>query len=217
MASIRLRDAAFHFRELPHQIAAFEWLEDQLRPSELEEFAEIYRGGPDPLPPETPAAAGDAIGLALPLIEHFEGLELEAYPDPLSGGDPWTIGIGSTRHLDGTPVRRGDVVTEALAREMLLCYAKECEATQRRRIPTWDAMNAQQQAAILSFAFNFGAHWFNSHGFATLTRNLQQSDWDAVPDTLKMYRNPNSVVEAGLLRRRVAEGELFATGRWAQG
>lgn len=211
---IRLRDAAYHHRELPHQIAAWEWLEDQLTKAELEEFAEIFRAGPyAPGPGVSPG--GSAIELALPLIEHFEGLELKAYPDPLSGGDPWTIGIGSTRHLDGTPVRRGDVITEALAREMLLCYAKECEAVQSRRIPTWDLMNANQQAAILSFSFNFGKNWFNSHGFATLTRNLRDQDWAAVPETLKLYRNPGTHVEAGLLRRRIAEGDLFATGAWS--
>ncbi len=213
MAPINLRSAAVHHQELPHQNAAWQWLQEQLSDEQLAEFAALFRAtGSGALPP--PAAAGDAIGLALPLIEHFEGLELKAYPDPLSGGDPWTIGIGSTRHLDGRPVQRGDVITEALAREMLLCYAKECEATQRRRIPTWDTMTANQQAAILSFAFYFGAHWFNSHGFATLTRNLQESDWEAVPDTLKMYRNPGTHVEAGLLRRRVAEGDLFSTGTW---
>jgi len=213
MAPIQLRDAARHFRDLPHQLAAFDWLQEQLTNQQLDEFAVLFRAaGSGALP--APPAAGDAIGLALPLIEHFEGLELKAYPDPLSGGDPWTIGIGSTRHLDGRPVRRGDVITEAVAREMLLCYAKECEATQRRRIPTWDCMTPNQQAAILSFAFNFGAHFYNSHGFATITRNLKQSDWAAVPETLKMYRNPGTHVEAGLLRRRIAEGDLFSTGTW---
>lgn len=162
-----------------------------------------------------PSAEGDAIGLALPLIEVFEGMELQAYPDPLSGGDPWTIGIGSTRHLDGTPVRPGDVITEAMAREMLLCYAKECEATQRRRIPTWDSMNAHQQAAILSFAFNFGAHFYNSHGFATITRNLREMDWAAIPETLLLYVNRGTHVEAGLTRRRQAEGKLFSGLEWA--
>ena len=30
----------------------------------------------------------------LALIKSFEGCELTAYPDPGSGGDPWTIGYG---------------------------------------------------------------------------------------------------------------------------
>lgn len=178
----------------------------------------MYRDGPPEPPPSTvPPSGGSAVELALPLIEHFEGLELQAYPDPLSGGDPWTIGIGSTRHLDGRPVRPGDVITEAQAREMLLCYAKECEATQQRRIPTWAAMTPHQQAAILSFAFNFGAHFYSSHGFATITRNLREKEWDAIPETLLMYVNRGTHVEAGLTRRRRAEGQLFFSGRWDRG
>jgi lysozyme len=31
------------------------------------------------------------------LIKRFEGLRLTAYPDPSTGGDPWTIGYGTTR------------------------------------------------------------------------------------------------------------------------
>ncbi|NET70362.1 MAG: hypothetical protein F6K62_04930 [Sphaerospermopsis sp. SIO1G2] len=34
------------------------------------------------------------------LIKEFEGLYLQAYPDPLSGGKPITIGWGSTRKKD---------------------------------------------------------------------------------------------------------------------
>jgi GH24 family phage-related lysozyme (muramidase) len=210
-APIQLRDAAFHFLDLPHQRAAFDHLQGQLTAAQLEEFARMYRDAPPP-----GATADSAIELALPLIRHFEGLELRAYPDPLSGGDPWTIGIGSTRHLDGRPVRPGDVITEELAWEMLRDYADDCYEMQRKRIPTWISMTANQQAAILSFAFNFGQNWFGAHGFATLTRNLQDSDWAAVPETLKLYRNPGTHVEAGLLRRRVAEGELFSTGGWSK-
>ena len=30
------------------------------------------------------------------LIKEFEGCHLKAYPDPKTGGDPWTIGFGAT-------------------------------------------------------------------------------------------------------------------------
>jgi lysozyme len=206
MSPIQLADAARHFRDLPHQEAAWSHLQDQLTVEQLEVFARMYR--------DAPPSGDSAIDLALPLIRHFEGLELRAYPDPLSG-DPWTIGIGSTRHLDGRPVRPGDVITEPVAWEMLICYAEDCYKMQSKRIPTWLSMTANQQAAILSFSFNFGKNWYGSHGFATLTRNLQDYDWAAVPETLKLYINPGSGVESGLLRRRVAEGELFSTGKWA--
>jgi GH24 family phage-related lysozyme (muramidase) len=218
MAPIDLRSAAAHHRDLPHQNAAWQYLQEQIPEAVLAEFAVIFRAsGSGALPAPPSSAGGDAIGLALPLIEHFEGMELQSYPDPLSGGDPWTIGIGSTRHLDGTPVRPGDVITEEQARKMLLCYAKECEATQRRRIPTWGAMTPYQQAALIGYAFNLGSSWYGSHGFATLTRIVRDAEWAAVPEALLLYVNPGSSVEAGLRRRRQAEGQLWSTGRWDMG
>jgi GH24 family phage-related lysozyme (muramidase) len=213
MASIKLRDAAFFHRDLSHQTVAWEWLEEQLTEEQLERFAAIYRN--NGLPSKPPGSSStSSIDLALPLILEFEGCKLKAYPDPLSGGDPWTIGIGSTRYIDGTPVKRGDKITQLQAWNMLEFFVKQYETIQRERIPTWSMMSQQQQAAILSFAYNLGAHWFGSVGFATLTHNLRTADWGAVPQTLKLYRNPGSSVEAGLLRRRIAEGELWATGSW---
>jgi GH24 family phage-related lysozyme (muramidase) len=48
---------------------------------------------------------------AITLIQQFEGCHrtsgvddlIHAYPDPLSGSAPWTIGWGSTRYPDGRP------------------------------------------------------------------------------------------------------------------
>jgi GH24 family phage-related lysozyme (muramidase) len=46
--------------------------------------------------------------------------------------------------------------------------------------------------------------------FNTITRVLKNKEWDKVPDALYLYRNPGSNVEAGLARRRKAEGESWA-------
>lgn len=46
MATIRFTDAAKHFKALSHQIAAWNWLESQLKPAQIEEFAELYRADP---------------------------------------------------------------------------------------------------------------------------------------------------------------------------
>ena len=70
-------------------------------------------------------------------------------------------------------------------------------------------MNDNQRGALLSFAYNLGSGFYGSSGFNTITSNLSQKNWKAIPETLKLYRNPGSNVEAGLLRRRVAEGKLW--------
>lgn len=50
----------------------------------------------------------------LDLIKKFEGLKLAAYPDPGTGGDPYTIGYG---HTGG--VKPSDVCTLAQAASWL--------------------------------------------------------------------------------------------------
>jgi hypothetical protein len=47
MASIRLTDAAKHFKGQPHQIAAWNALQGQLTPQQLSDFAELYRAAPE--------------------------------------------------------------------------------------------------------------------------------------------------------------------------
>ncbi|HID1023608.1 TPA: glycoside hydrolase family protein, partial [Klebsiella michiganensis] len=39
------------------------------------------------------------------LIKRFEGCRLTAYPDPGTGGAPWTIGYGWTGKVDGKTIR----------------------------------------------------------------------------------------------------------------
>jgi hypothetical protein len=67
---------------------------------------------PKPAPKPTPAAP--PYTAALHLITEFEGFEEHAYPDPASGGDPWTIGYGFTR-LHNQPVQPGDTISRQQA------------------------------------------------------------------------------------------------------
>ena len=51
------------------------------------------------------------------LLENYEGLRLNAYPDPASGGEPITIGVGATRYPPGfrfgrSKVMLGDTITK---------------------------------------------------------------------------------------------------------
>lgn len=58
MSVIRLTDAAKHYQEEPHQIAAWNALQGSLTPKQLSEFTELYRasstGAQDPFRPTSP-------------------------------------------------------------------------------------------------------------------------------------------------------------------
>ena len=163
--------------------------------------------------------AGKVPRVGIDLIKEFEGLHqlkadgmVYAYPDPLSGAEPYTIGYGSTKDIDGSPFELGDKITREKA-ELLLeqqlkySYLSVLEKT----IPHWDLMNDNQHGALLSFAYNLGAYFYGNDGFKTITRVLTEKAWHKVPDALYLYRNPGTSVEAGLARRRIAEGDLWAS------
>jgi len=145
------------------------------------------------------------------LIKKFEGCHLKAYPDPLSGGLPITIGWGSTRKKNGTPFKLGDTITQKEADELLIAQCESQFLPSLSKIPYWREMNDNQRGALLSFAYNLGAGFYNSSNFNTISRHLREKNWGVIPKVLEMYRNPGSNVEAGLLRRRVAEGKLWVS------
>ena len=134
-----------------------------------------------------------------------------AYPDPKTKGKPYTVGWGSTRKRDGSPFKLGERITQEEADDLFDYQIQNEFLPQLRKIPYWREMNDNQRGALLSFAYNLGAAFYNGSGFNTISRNLREKNWSAIPKTLEMYRNPGSNVEAGLLRRRIAEGKLWAS------
>lgn len=148
----------------------------------------------------------------LDLIKTFEGLSLQAYPDPKTGNLPITIGWGSTRNKNGQPFKLGDRISREEADELLMTQVANTYLPPQRRIPGWDNLNANQQGAILSFAYNLGANFYGASGFETLSRVLRNQDWRNIEAALILYRNPGTNVEEGLLRRRLSEANVFLAG-----
>lgn len=146
------------------------------------------------------------LDLAIPLIEEFEGVLLEAYLCP--AGVP-TICAGVTRYPDGTPVMLGDVCTEAACSGYLLeMLAKEfvpCLQT----IPGFDQMGPHRQAALLSFAWNMGARFYGSENFETISRVLRTKAYGEMRGALMLYRKAGGKVLKGLERRREREADLW--------
>jgi len=210
----------FYDERNPNHVKAVQWLEDNLPVEYLGdnvEWAEIFRGKKTDAVAATPAAAAPASGngvtrIGLQLIKQFEGCHLSAYPDPLTGNLPITIGWGSTRKKDGSPFKLGDKITQEEADELLITQCKTQFIPALQKIPHWNEMSEGKQGALLSFAYNLGAGFYGGNNFNTITRVLKNKEWDKVPDALYLYRNPGSNVEAGLARRRKAEGDAWKKG-----
>ena len=202
---IRLLDLFKYYKALPHQMAALSELEDAINKAnphilgrDQGWFKTWSQGGKQ----------GD-YSASLKLIKAFEGCHLTAYPDPLSGGEPYTIGYGTTRYPGGRRVSRGDKITVIEADMFVRTEIDQIAKKLTETVPHWSAMTDGQQSALISFAYNLGSGFYGSSGFETISKRLRERDWSAVPAALELYRNPGTNVEAGLLRRRRAEGELW--------
>jgi len=207
--TIKILDAVKYHKDLPHQIDAWEYLQKNINDETLYEFASIYRN----LKVESPTNNPNEVPLVgVNLIKEFEGCHLEAYPDPLTGGLPITIGWGSTRDENGKPFKLGTKISQQTADDLLISQIKNEFLPPLTQIPYWNRMNMNQRGALLSFAYNLGARFYGSSGFNTISRVLKNRQWNKVPDALYLYRNPGTNVEAGLKRRRIAEGKLFLEG-----
>jgi lysozyme len=196
---ISLRNAARYYRDEPHQIEAFDYLQGKVPANILEEFARLYRRKSIP-----------ESGIAI--IKEFESCELSSYRDPLSGGLPITIGWGSTRRKDGRAFLLGETISQQEADDLLMEQIKEEFMPALKRIPFWSEMEEEMQGALLSFSYNLGARFYGSHGFQTITKCLQNKTWADVPNALLLYVNPGTKVTEGLRRRRKAEGDLWGKG-----
>lgn len=133
------------------------------------------------------------------LIKRFEGLELTAYPDPGTGGEPWTIGYGHTGN-----VKPGDTVTEAEAEEILRQDLEKFEDCVNAYISV--PLTQAQFDALVSFAFNVGCGALKS---STLLRLLNNGDYEAAEAQFGRWNKAAGRVLAGLTRRREAERDLF--------
>jgi len=202
MVDIKFTNAVKAFKGEKHQIEAFEYLQKNTPLHIQEEFQRLFRTKP----------VGE-YGLPLSgveLIKDFEGCILIAYPDPLSGGPPITIGWGSTRRKDGSVFLLGQKITHQEADDLLEYQLAHDYLPSLQKIPYWNEMSENKQGALLSFAYNLGAGFYGNPDFSSITRVLRNKEWDLVPDALYRYRNPGTNVEAGLARRRKAEGALWS-------
>ena len=203
--TIKFIDAVKNHKDLEHQNRAWEFLQASVHKELLDEFAKIYRNQKvEPTLEGIPEAG-------IKLIKEFEGCHLKAYYDPLTGRLPITIGWGSTRRKDGSRFMIGNIITQEEADDLLYFQLRREFLPALQKIPYWSEMNDNQRGALLSFAYNLGAGFYGHPNFNTITRVLKNKEWDKVPKTLEIYRNPGSNVEAGLLRRRKAEGKLWST------
>jgi lysozyme len=140
------------------------------------------------------------------LIEEFEGFRPKAYPDPKTGGEPITIGKGTTVYRNSglakygrTKVRLGDTLTLEEANQEKMAFLEIVAA----RINATKAKLTQSQFdSVVSFCYNTGFP-------EPQMRRLHEGKLDDFYRFMPRYIDEGTSVEAGLRRRRKAEQALW--------
>jgi lysozyme len=156
------------------------------------------------------SAAGKA------LVKSFEQCRLRAYPDPKSGGAPWTCGWGSTKGV--TP---STVWTQAEADAHFEEDIPEAERVVKAHVT--HEMTQGQFDAFVSIFQNVGPGrrrvpgddgrdgiaFLKSGRPSTLLARFNEGDISGAESQWLLWVSPGSSVENGLRRRRQAELRLF--------
>lgn len=156
-----------------------------------------------------PAAKLTPSRAALSLIKEFEGCHkvrpdgmIEAYPDPASGGDPWTIGWGST----GPGIRKGTVWTQEQADTRFAEHVAEFGEKVAKLVEGGAATSQQEFDAMVSLAYNVGVGNLAS---STLLKLHKAGNKAGAADQFGRWNKAAGRVMAGLTRRRAAEAKLY--------
>ena len=138
----------------------------------------------------------------LKLIKEFEGCKLLSYKCPAG---VWTIGIGSTRYADGTPVKANQALPNEDAAMQLLAktlahYEHEVNALKVE-------LSQNEFDALVCLCYNIGTANLIS---STLVRMLKAKEPKSeIAEQFLRWNKAGGKVLAGLTRRRNAEAELF--------
>lgn len=163
---------------------------------------------PAPVPHPEAAAAGEpqAIAALVPLIERDEGDVLHAYPDPGTGGAPWTAGYGHT----GPDVTPGLVITQEQANAWLVSdlHSFETKVAIMAEFINGEPQEAEdrQFSAMVSLAYNVGIG--NLH-ISSVLRYHNEGNYAAAADAFLLWDKAAGRVLPGLVRRRHQEREMY--------
>ena len=141
---------------------------------------------------------------AVNLIRKYEGFNEKAYPDPHTGGEPYTIGFGTQFYPDGSPVKKGQRCSQEKALEYLFYEVNVIESQLlRQNLGLDDSM----RQALVSFIHSVG---WESFLYSHIIDYLEVEDFSGATEEIgRWIFDQDHKVIGGLLDRRREEMALF--------
>ena len=143
------------------------------------------------------------------LIKPFEGLArkradglVQAYPDPGTGGRPWTIGWGAT----GPGIVEGTVWTMEQCEDALDHHIQYFALGLVKLSPAIKDEPDRRFAAVLSWVYNCG---LGNYRISTFKKRIDAKNWEGAAEECMKWNKAAGRVLPGLTRRRAAEAVLM--------
>ena len=131
-------------------------------------------------------------------VKRWEGLKLEASPDPLVAG-VWDVGHGHVLRSEARPhITREEA--DKLLREDLAAFSAAVDEMAK---PT---LAQHEHDALVSLAYNVGAKAVET---STLMRRLNNNDFYGAADEFLRWNRAGGRIVAGLVKRRQAEQSML--------
>jgi len=139
------------------------------------------------------------------LIKKYEGFSDKAYLCPAS---ILTYGYGSTRKIDGTPVKKGDRINLVDAEKLLIKETAEFAKGVTRLLGSVQ-LNENQFSALVSFAYNLGLSNLEKSTLLKIIKADPNSP--LIQSQFLRWNKANGKVLNGLTNRRKEESQLYFT------
>lgn len=129
-----------------------------------------------------------------------------SYPDPATGGIPFTIGYGSTRHPNGTPVKEGEIWTKEYAIECKQKVLQDFLVQLLKLSSNLATESPRRIAAVLSWIYNCGV---GNYKISTFRKKVNSKEWGLAAEQCRKWDKANGKVMKGLTRRRLVESLML--------
>jgi lysozyme len=148
--------------------------------------------------------------LAIDLCKRWEGLHKVGadglvYPYLCPAG-VWTIGYGSTRLSDGSPITKDTPPLTPLECELLLLEGIRARLGKTLDLSPILYWYPSSLGAILSFVYNLGVA---NYARSTLRKRINEGNWEAAEKELEKWVWAGGRKLAGLLARRKDEAQYL--------
>ncbi len=136
-------------------------------------------------------------------LRRDEGVRYRAYPDPLTGDAPWTIGVGHT----GPEVHEGLTWNDAQVDAALNADVAKHDAELFEAVPWARLLDDARQGVLRNMCFNMG--WPRLSGFKRMLAACKAQQWD---DTAQQMLNSAWARQVGDRARRLSA--QMQSGLW---